>query len=73
MLNKNTATSDGGVYVINYERELFVKRVQKKLDSLAAITSDNKNHQPMTILVNLRKLKIIDHIVWSGHPVHPVI
>jgi phage repressor protein C with HTH and peptisase S24 domain len=65
----NTVTSDGGVYVINYDGELFVKRVQKQLDGLVAITSDNRNYQPMTIpLEGLSKLKIIGRVVWSGHP-----
>ncbi|MBJ7539266.1 LexA family transcriptional regulator [Marinomonas transparens] len=66
---KDTVTSDGGVYVINYDGELFVKRVQKQLDGLVAITSDNKNYQPMTIPIEgLTKLKIIGRVVWSGHP-----
>ncbi|MBJ7556544.1 LexA family transcriptional regulator [Marinomonas spartinae] len=66
---RDTVTSDGGVYVINYDGELFVKRVQKQLDGLVAITSDNKNYQPMTIpLEGLAKLKIIGRVVWSGHP-----
>ncbi|AWX99497.1 hypothetical protein A8139_05460 [Marinomonas primoryensis] len=71
MLNKTkgTATSDGGVYIINYDGELFIKRVQKQLDGLVAITSDNRNYQPMTIpLEGLAKLKIIGRVVWSGHP-----
>lgn len=66
---KDTVTSDGGVYVINYDGELFVKRVQKQLDGLVAITSDNKNYRDMTIpLQELSKLKIIGRVVWSGHP-----
>ncbi|WP_191601417.1 LexA family transcriptional regulator [Marinomonas algicola] len=66
---RDTVTSDGGVYVINYDGELFVKRVQKQLDGLVAITSDNKNYQPMTIPVeSLSKLQIIGRVVWSGHP-----
>lgn len=66
---KDTVTSDGGVYVINYDGELFVKRVQKQLDGLVAITSDNKNYRDMTIpLQDLSKLKIIGRVVWSGHP-----
>lgn len=66
---RDTVTSDGGIYVINYDGELFVKRVQKQLDGLVAITSDNKNYQPMTIPVeSLSKLKIIGRVVWSGHP-----
>lgn len=32
---KDTVTSDDGVYVINYDGELFVKQVQKQLDGLA--------------------------------------
>lgn len=66
---KNTVTSDGGIYVINYDGELFVKRVQKQLDGLVAITSDNKNYRDMTIPTQeLSKLKIIGRVVWSGHP-----
>jgi len=46
-----------------------VKRVQKQLDGLVAITSDNKNYRDMTIpLEDLSKLKIIGRVVWSGHP-----
>lgn len=66
---RDTVTSDGGVYVINYDGELFVKRVQKQLDGLVAITSDNKNYRDMTIPTqDLSKLKIIGRVVWSGHP-----
>ena len=66
---RDTATSDDGVYVINYKGKLFVKRMQKQLDGLVAITSDNKNYQPMTIPAeNLSKLKIIGRVVRSGHP-----
>lgn len=55
--------------MINYDGELFVKRVQKQLDGLVAINSDNKNYQSMTIpLEGLSKLKIIGCVVWSGHP-----
>lgn len=55
--------------MINYDGELFVKRVQKQLDGLVAITSDNKNYRDMTIPTqDLSKLKIIGRVVWSGHP-----
>ena len=46
-----------------------VLQIQVLLDGLVAITSDNKNYQPMTIpLEGLSKLKIIGRVVWSGHP-----
>ncbi len=40
------------------------QRVQKQLDGLVAITSDNKNYRDMTIPVrDLSKLKIIGRVV----------
>lgn len=59
--------SDGGIYVINYEGELFVKRVQKLLDGRIAVTSDNKNHMSIEISKDrLNSLKIIGRVVWFG-------
>jgi phage repressor protein C with HTH and peptisase S24 domain len=63
----NTVGSDGGIYVINYEGELFVKRVQKLLDGRIAVTSDNKNHMSIEISKHdLDQLKIIGRVVWFG-------
>lgn len=64
---KSIIGSDGGIYVINYEGELFVKRVQKLLDGRIAVTSDNKNHMSIEISKNdLERLKIIGRVVWFG-------
>ncbi|WP_417447410.1 LexA family transcriptional regulator [Kangiella sp.] len=63
----NLIGSDGGIYVINYEGELFVKRVQKLLDGRIAVTSDNKNHMSIEISKHdLERLKIIGRVVWFG-------
>ncbi len=65
----NSVTSDGGIYVINYDGELFVKRVQKQLNGTVAITSDNKNYGDIVIpSSDLNILRIIGRVVWSGHP-----
>ena len=65
----DTITSDGGIYVINYDGELFVKRVQKQLNGTVAITSDNKNYGDIVIAsADLNPLKIIGRVIWSGHP-----
>lgn len=65
----NAVTSDGGIYVINYDGELFVKRVQKQLNGTVAITSDNKNYGDIVIAsADLNTLKIIGRVIWSGHP-----
>ena len=67
---KNIIGSDGGIYVINYEGELFVKRVQKLLDGRIAVTSDNKNHMSIEISKHdLERLKIIGRVVWFGRKV----
>lgn len=64
---KNMVGSEGGIYVINYEGELFVKRVQKLLDGRIAVTSDNKNHMSIEISKHdLERLKIIGRVVWFG-------
>ncbi|MEP4120430.1 MAG: S24 family peptidase [Gilvibacter sp.] len=63
----NVVGSDGSIYVINYEGELFVKRVQKLLDGRIAVTSDNKNHLSIEISKSdLEQLKIIGRVVWFG-------
>lgn len=68
--DKNRVGSDGGIYVINYEGELFVKRVQKLLDGRIAVTSDNKNHMSIEISKNdLERLKIIGRVVWFGRKI----
>ena len=66
----NTVTSAGGIYVINYDGELFVKRVQKQLKGTVAITSDNKNYGDIVIAsADLNTLN--DHrpryLVWSSN------
>ncbi|RCX07036.1 LexA family transcriptional regulator [Marinomonas foliarum] len=64
---KNIVGSEGGIYVINFEGELFVKRVQKLLDGRVAVTSDNKNHLSIEISKHdLERLKIIGRVVWFG-------
>lgn len=68
--DKNRVGSDGGIYVINYEGELFVKRVQRLLDGRIAVTSDNKNHMSIEISKNdLERLKIIGRVVWFGRKI----
>lgn len=65
----NSVTSDGGIYVLNYDGELFVKRVQKQLNGTVAITSDNKNYGDIVIpSTDLNTLHVIGRVVWSGHP-----
>jgi len=63
----NVVGSDGGIYVINYEGELFVKRVQKLLDGRIAVTSDNPHHMSIEISKHdLDRLSIIGRVVWFG-------
>lgn len=66
----NVIGSDGGIYVINYEGELFVKRVQKLLDGRIAVTSDNKHHMSIEISKHdLDRLTIIGRVVWFGRKI----
>tara|TARA_R110000744_G_scaffold69739_1_gene141400 strand:- start:1583 stop:2230 length:648 start_codon:yes stop_codon:yes gene_type:complete len=66
----NVIGSDGGIYVINYEGDLFVKRVQKLLDGRIAVTSDNKKHMSIEISKHdLEHLKIIGRVVWFGRKI----
>lgn len=67
---RNMVSSGGGIYVINYDGELYVKRVQKLLDGRIAITSDNKNHMSIEISKNdLEQLTIIGQVVWFGRKI----
>ncbi|MFD1384305.1 S24 family peptidase [Rhodanobacter aciditrophus] len=67
---QNIVGSDGGIYVINYEGELFVKRVQKLLDGRVAVTSDNHHHMSIEISKHdLDRLTIIGRVVWFGRKI----
>ncbi len=65
----NSVSSDGGIYVISYDGELYVKRVQKLLDGQVSVTSDNTNYRDITIpKSDLVNLKVIGRVVWYGRP-----
>ena len=65
----NAVSSDGGIYVISYDGELYVKRVQKLLDGQVSVTSDNHNYRDITIpKSDLVNLKVIGRVVWYGRP-----
>lgn len=65
----NDVSSDGGIYVISYDGELYVKRVQKMLDGKVSVTSDNTNYSNLSIdKSDLVNLKVIGRVVWYGRP-----
>ena len=51
----------GGVYTIRTEAGLFIKRVQKRLDSKVDIISDNKAYSTQTLDIN--EIEIIGRVI----------
>lgn len=54
------------VYVFRIEKEIFIKRVQRRPDGSIAILSDNKKYEPYVIQnVDKIDLHVIGRVVWA--------
>ncbi len=51
----------GGVFTINTEHGLFIKRIQKRIDGKIDIISDNKDYQTMSVYPN--EIEIVGRVV----------
>ncbi len=51
----------GGVFTINTEHGLFIKRIQKRIDGKIDIISDNKDYP--TMIVNPTEIEVIGRVV----------
>lgn len=57
----------GCVYVINYDGDLLVKRLQRLLNGGFKIISDNPRYEPETIPAEqMEQVRIIGRVVWKG-------
>ena len=55
-----------GIFVLNYDGELFIKRGQRLGRRKAVLISDNAAYQPMEIALG-KSLCLIGRAVWAGH------
>jgi phage repressor protein C with HTH and peptisase S24 domain len=51
----------GGVFTINTEHGLFIKRIQKRIDGKIDIISDNKDYPTMSVYPN--EIDVIGRVV----------
>lgn len=58
---------DGCIYCINIQGDLVVKRVQRMLDGVLVIKSDNPGYQAITVSGDqAASLEIVGRVVWYG-------
>lgn len=54
------------VYVLSWQGELFIKRVQRQFDGSVSIISDNKVYTPVNVKNGERKdLKVLGRVLWA--------
>lgn len=54
------------VYVLSYRGELYIKRVQRRLDGTVAMMSDNKLYEPYVISGEDREnLQVLGRVLWA--------
>lgn len=64
---RDTNPRSGGVYVLNLDGGLLVKRVQRLLNGDFKIISDNPRYEPETVPASqLDLVRIIGRVVWHG-------
>jgi len=69
MVNKNFSGLCDGIYVMRYEQNLLVKRLQMLPNGIIKVKSDNNIYEPWEInKENLdgTDIEIIGRVVWSG-------
>ncbi len=63
----DTKLREFGVYVLEFQGERLVKRVQRKLDGSLILISDNSIYEPERIPAERAgDVKVIGRVVWSG-------
>ena len=69
LIDHTQTTPYDGIYAIRIENEVFVKRVQRKLNKLRII-SENPNYETFEIDLTdeYQNFAIIGKVVWLGRP-----
>jgi len=61
---------DGCIYCINIQGDLMVKRIQRMLDGVLVIKSDNAAYQQFTVSGDqAAALEIVGRVVWYGRQI----
>jgi len=53
------------VYVLAYRDELYIKRVQRRLDGSVMVRSDNPLYEPIVIDPGKNHLSVLGRVVWA--------
>ncbi len=53
------------VYVLAYRDELYIKRVQRRLDGSVVVRSDNPLYEPIVIDPQKNHLAVLGRVVWA--------
>lgn len=58
---------DNAIYVLQYNGDLLVKRIQRKLDGSVIVKSDNQRYEPEMLGPEVAdRLIVVGRVVWSG-------
>lgn len=68
--HRNSMTIDG-IYVLQFDGTLLVKRLQRLLSNMIEITSDNPVYKPMSVRLDdlPTDFTIVGRVVWMGRRV----
>jgi len=69
MVNRNLNGVSDGIYVMRYENNLLVKRLQSLPGGIIKVKSDNNMYEPWEINkkhLNGTDIELIGRVVWSG-------
>ncbi len=70
MLDMEAKALKNGVYVIQYEGALLVKRVQRQINNSILIKSDNPLYEPEVLSPDLEhNIRVIGEVVWFSRSV----
>ena len=69
MVNRNVDNLSDGIYVMRYDNNLLVKRLQMLPGGIARVKSDNSMYDPWEInklQLDGEELALIGRVVWTG-------
>lgn len=68
LVNHGLSDFEGdGIYAINLDGDLYVKRLQKRLGGGVVVTSDNPRYTPMDVPnLDAVNMTVIGEVVWHG-------
>lgn len=67
----DTKLTDGAIFVLRVDDELYAKRLQKRFDGSIELISDNKEYNNQVVRADeVNQLHIIGKVVWIGKDIY---